>query len=210
MTESPGLTYVEMPEGIFTSDGIWYHTSIKDLTEFAPGIMGRSGPAALFQKAGDWSRLPVTCALWTLPCLLLFSSPWQAVAGAYLVFLALSTLSPSVVFYSIIPVVRAMNHPIAQGLFYVLAMSYLASSGQKMEMGVGLAGFIALRWQIISRLSEPLLRILRKPISVLPVHDQILRNVLIRASQKHGESVEELARMEKRIIEIMTYRKRKK
>jgi len=210
MSDSSSLTYVEMPDGIFTSDGIWYHTSMKDLMEFAPGILSRLGPAAIFQKAGDWSRLPTTCALWVLPCLLLVSEPWQAITGSLLIFVLLQTISPSVVFYSIIPILRGLNHPIVQGLFYVLAMSYFASSGQKIEMGIGLGGFILFRWQIVSRLLAPLVSRLQESLSILPPNDQILRNILIRASQKYGEHLDEVDRMEKRIIEIMTYRKRKK
>ena len=103
-----------------------------------------------------------------------------------------------------------MNHVVVQGLLYVMVLSFFASSGQFDALGIGLIGFVFLRWQVIKALTSYFVRILSRSISQIPTHDQILRNVLVSASQKYGAPLPELDRMEKRIIEIMTYRRQKK
>ncbi len=210
MTDSAKLTYVEMPEGIFTSDGIWYHTTVKDLVTFAPVIIEKMGLESLFQKAGDWSRLPVTLTVWTLPCLLLVFGPLPAAIGSVLVYGVMSILAPNVVLYSLIAPIRFMNHPIAQGLLFVMVLSFFASSGQFSSLGIGLIGFVLLRWQVITAIFDFVGKKMNLSSAKTPIHDRILKSVLVSASRKYGAPLTELDRMEKRMIEIMTYHKQKK
>ncbi|MDA1027523.1 MAG: hypothetical protein O3B41_00500 [Bacteroidetes bacterium] len=208
MIKSAPLTFVEMPGGIFTSDGIWYHTTVRDLESYSPDIIKKLGLQTLFQKAGDWSRLPVTLTVWALPCLLLILSPIPAVLVSFFLFLVMSFLAPNVVVYGLVGPIRFMNHPIVQGLLFVMAMSYFASSGQMAAVGSGVIGFVLLRWQILTVLVDLVSK--RARPTQIPIHDRILKNVLVSASRKYGAPLFELDRMEKRMIEIMTYHKNRK
>lgn len=208
MIKTAALKFVEMPGGVFTSDGIWYHTTVRDLESYAPDIIKKLGLQTLFQKAGDWSRLPVTLTVWALPCLLLILSPIPAVLASIFLFLMMSYLAPNVVVYGLIGSIRFMNHPMVQGLLFVMAMSYFASSGEMVAVGCEVVGFILLRWQVLTALIEFVLKKARP--NQIPIHDRILKNVLVSASRKYAAPLLEIDRMEKRMIEIMTYHKNRK
>lgn len=207
MRDKETFSYVELPDGIFTADGIWYHTTEKDVAEFAPDLLHRSGLDVLLAQAGEWSRLPTAIAILGLAALLVLISPWQAALGSLSIYMFLAVVSPSVVIYNLSGLTRKLIHPVLQGLIYVLFLSYLASLGQMGAVGTGLLGFILFRWQLVGRLLSRPIRFLARPLSPLYMPDTILRNVLIRGSLKYGYSVGELQRMEERMTEIMTYHK---
>jgi len=204
------LSFVELPEGIFTSDGFWFHTSTSDLEQFSPETLQKVGLSDLLQKAGDWSKLPITLSLWVLPLFLASFELWQAITLTLFVYVSMAVMTPSVVIYGATRAVNWLNNPIVQGLFYVTILSYFAQTEAKYLLLAGLIGFVLFRWHIITKLSQPLVDVLRKPLSSLPVHDQILRNLIVRAAQKFGAPLAELDRMEKRVLEIMHYRRKKK
>jgi len=210
MTDSANeeSSWVVLPGGIFTADGIWFHTSEDDLESFASAVIDRYGLSLLLQKAADWVILPVSLSVLSLGLLLLIANPWVAFSASIGIFIVLSVLSPSTVFFGLIPFVRKLNHPIFQGLLYVLILSFLASSGQMAALVTGLVGFIVYRWRIVTRLTAPLVKSIRARISPLEAPDLILRNVLIRAALKHGIEIGALGGMQQRMLEIMHYRKK--
>ncbi len=201
-------SWVELPGGIFTADGLWFHTSEEDLNAFAPDVIERYGLGSLLRKAADWNALPVTVSVLSLGLFLLVSAPWQAAAGAVTVLFFLSVVSPYTVLFGLIPVVKRLNHPIFQGLLFVMILSFLAADNQMIALTVGLLGFILIRWQIVTRLLSPLIHALRQRLSPLEAPDLILRNVLLRAALKHGDDIGELPGMQQRMLEIMNYRKK--
>ena len=207
MSDQAKPSYVELPGGIFTAEGVWYHTTEMDISEYVPDLVDHYGLNELLTRAGAWGRLPVTASIISLAPFLLVLGPWEAALASLSVYLFLAVVSPSVVIFSLIPLVRRLNHPIFQGLLYVLLMSYLASMDQFVPLTVGLTGFVLFRWQIISRLFSRVVGFLSSPLSSLDTPDTILRNVLVRGSMKHGFSVGKIDQMEKRIAEIMTYSK---
>jgi len=207
MTEKKA-SWVELPGGIFTSDGLWFHTSEEDLLSFAPDVIHRYGLESLLRKAADWNALPVTMSVLSLGLLLLVSAPWQAATAAVLILFFLSVVSPSSVLLGLIPIMKKLNHPIIQGLLFVLILSFLAANSQMVALTVGLVGFVFLRWQIVGRVLSPVIQALRLRLSPLDAPDLILRNILLRAALKHGDEIGELAAMQRRMLEIMNYRKK--
>ena len=204
------MTYVELPGGLFTAEGLWFHTTTRDISEFAPALVDRLGIDSLLEMATDWIKLPVSVSIWALIGLLLMWPPFWALSASILVYLFLAVASPSVVLFHLISTIRKMNHPIVQGLLYVLVLSILAAQGQMGGVGVGLLGFVLFRWQLVSKILTPIVVGLSKPLSSLGVSDTVLRNVLIRGSLKYGLPMGEVDRMQKRMIEIMTYHKTRK
>ena len=201
-------TWVELPEGILTADGVWYHTREEDLRKFAPEVIEHYGISVLLGRSDSWIKLPITATLLVLILFLLVVSPWLAAFYALAVFLLLSLLSPFVVFFGLIPTVSRLNHPIAQGLGYIAVLSFLAADTQMVALAVGLIGFVVLRLQFVTRLISPLSTRFHKAMSPLSAPDLILRNVLIRASLKHGFDAGELSKMQERMLDIMNYRKK--
>lgn len=208
MTDRPSPPYwAESPAGIVTLDGGRFHTTEADLLVFAPDVVERYGMDALLKMASTWHRLPTTKGLLVLLALLPYAALWQAVAAALAVWLFASVVSPSTVFLSVIKPLQWFSHPVVQGLLYVLILSILAASGQMAAVLVGLVGFIAFRWQLPDRAGSKLIAMLRKPLSPLPAQDAILRNLIVRAALKHGYSVGGTDSMQRRILEIMNYRR---
>jgi hypothetical protein len=209
MTDRPSPPYwAESPAGIVTLDGGRYHTTEADLRAFAPQVIDRYGMDALLEMASTWHRLPTTKGLLILVALLPYVAIWQAVAASLVVWLFASVVSPSTVFLAVMKPVKWLSHPVVQGLIYVLILSILAASGRLGAMAVGLAGFILFRWQILERVASRLVDALRTPLSPLPAQDAILRNIIVRAALRHGYSVGGTDAMQRRILEIMNYRRR--
>ena len=209
-TKPSAFSFVELPEGIFTSDGYWYHTSLADLQSFSSQVVNKIGLSALLQMAGEWSRIPVSLSIWILPILLASAGLWIGFFATLSLYLVLSVISPSVIIVQAMSIVKGLNHPIAQGLFYVMMLSYFANTDRIEMLVAGLIGFIVFRWQVVDKLLLPVVSRLRRTLSSLPVHDQILRNVIVRSVQRMGAPLAELDRMEKRVLEIIHYKRRKK
>lgn len=208
MTDRPQPPYwAETPAGIVTLDGGRFHTTEEDLRAFGPDVVDRYGMDALLKMASTWHQLPTTKGLLVLVALLPSVSLWQAIVAALAVWLFTSVVSPSTVFLSAINPLQWVSHPVVQGLLYVLVLSILAASGRLTAVAVGLIGFIVFRWQLLDRLGARLVAALRKPLSPLPAQDAILRNLIVRAALKHGYSVGGTDAMQRRVIEIMNYRR---
>lgn len=202
-----GTDFVELPNGIFTADGVWFHTSESLLEEFAPGVLDRRPLRQLLADATIWLSLPVTATAWLLPIYLLVIEPLVAGLAGLLTWIFLSILAPFVVFPSLIRIVRLLSHPIGQGLFYVTMLSYFATGDQFAAAGVGMAGFILLRWGLVDRVLLPVVRLLPTPGPELPRSDQVLRNLIVRNAMRFGVDMPEIDRMERRILEIWNRRR---
>ncbi len=197
---------VEVGGALFTADGMWFHTSEQDIRAFAPEVLDRYGLEFLLQSAAEWYRLPVTLSLLILATMLPTLGGLMAGLSSFVLYLGLSVIAPSAVFPSLVSLVRKLNHPVFQGLVFVLVLSFLASSGDMIGLSVGLVGFILLRWQLVSRLLDPIADRLRRPLGSLSPTDMILRNIIVRSALKHGYDVGGIATMQRRMIEIMNYK----
>ena len=208
MTDRPKAPYwAQSPDGIVTIDGGRFHTSEEDLRAFAPDVVDRYGVELLLKMASTWARLPATKGLLVLIALLPYAAIWQAATAAILVWLFGSVVSPSTIFLVFIRPLSWVSHPVVQGLLYVLVLSLLAAQGNLAAVGVGLAGFIVFRWALLDRVFGGVVAALRKPLSPLPSQDAILRNLIVRAALKHGYPVGGTDVMQRRILEIMHYRR---
>lgn len=208
MTDRATAPYwAETPAGIVTIEGGRFHTTEADLQAFAPDVVDRYGMEALLKMSATWYRLPTTKGLMVFIALLPFSALWQAVAAAVAVWLFASIVSPSTVFLSLVKPISWVSHPVTQGLLYVLVLSILAAEGRIGAVVAGLVGFIVFRWQLLDRLASGLVAFLRRPLSPLPPQDAILRNLMVRAALKHGYSVGGTDAMQRRILDIMNYRR---
>lgn len=206
-TTPRGTDFVELPNGIFTADGVWFHTSESLLEEFAPGVLERCPLRQLLADATTWLNLPVTATAWLLPLYLLMTEPAVAGLAGLLTWTFVSVLAPFVVFPSIIRPVRLLSHPIGQGFFYVATLSYFAAAGEFAAAGVGIAGFILLRWGLVDRVLLPVVRLLPAPGPELPRSDQVLRNLVVRNAMRFGVDMPEIDRMERRILQIWNRRR---
>ena len=198
---SAETTFVDTPEGIYTASGVWFRTREESLYAYAGPVFDREPLARLFMQAEVWLRSPMTLALWLLPLLLFMLSPLQAALAALVVYVGWESLGPSFVSRTVSGVFRVLDLVLLQALYFVLTLSILAAQEQLAALGVGLGGFILLRWSLVRMVTQPVVKRIWATLYKMPVPDQVLRSFIIRAALKYRVSLPELDRIEQEILE---------
>ncbi len=198
---SAETTFVDTPEGIYTASGVWFRTREDSLYAYAGPVFDREPLARLFMQAEVWLRSPMTLALWLLPLLLFMLSPLQAALAVLVVYVGWESLGPSFVSRTISGVFRVLDLVLLQALYFVLTLSILAAQEQLAALGVGLGGFILLRWSLVRMVTQPVVKRIWATLYKMPVPDQVLRSFIIRAALKYHVSLPELDRIEQEILE---------
>ena len=191
--------YVSTPQGLFTASGVWFQATEETLREYAGPVLEHVTLPELVRRAERWLRSPMTLAAWALPILLLGLPSGVAALTALVLFCGWTLLCPSLVSRRGARVAGWLEQPWLQGLSYVLVLSFLAAQDRFWAMGVGLAGFILLRWGIVRRLLHPPLRAAMRRFYALPPADQVLRAFILRAGVRHGVALPQLDRIREQI-----------
>jgi hypothetical protein len=201
-TEQAGMAgaYVDTPNGIFTASGHWFRTTEELLHRYAAPVLEREPLAKLLRDAEVWLRSPQTMALWALPLLLAAVSPGLAAAGALALYVVWRVVAPGVVNRLLGAVLRVLDSVLLQALYYVFVLSLLGARGAPVAVAVGLAGFVALRWGLVDRLVEPLVRAAWTRLYRHSVPDRVLRSVILGAALRHHLPMPEFDRMERDIL----------
>lgn len=203
---SDDLTILDTPYGMFTSNGLWFHVREDEVRRYASDVLNHVPLETLVTYAGRWVQSPQTLAIWLLPVLLVLLGPTPAAACTLGAYLGWKAFCPAVVSWKAMGVMRALNIPVVQGLFYVFALSYLAVNDALGAVTVGLAGFVLLRWGLVRRATDPLVQWMWRGLYRLPVADQVLRAVIVRAARNYGTSLEQIDEMLTDIIRHWTER----
>lgn len=205
MTESeshiPTASYVDTPQGIFTAAGIWFRTTKEDLERYAGPVFEHESIERLIERSEVWLRSPQTIAVWGLPLFLLAIEPLPAVLAALTVYVGWKSLSPSLVNRPLERFLELLDPVWLQGAYYVGILSFFAAIQAFTAVWVGLAGFILLRWGIVERVTDIIVRLIWSTLYAMPVNDQILRGFIIRAAMKYRVSLPQLDVLERRVIE---------
>lgn len=199
--------FVSMPHGIFTAEGVWFHTTDALLREFSPEVIDHIGLERLLREASAWARFPSHAAIWMLLIFLLTATTRQATLGTLAVYVFLAIFGPGLVRPGGARLALRFSKPLFQGLAYVGALSFLAADGRLGATGAGLAGFVALRWGGVDAVLRPLARRAPGMRQTLPAPDRTLRNLIIRYAMQQGIHTQEVADMEAAMLRIWNYRK---
>ena len=195
-----GPTFVDTPYGIFTEAGVWFHTTEADLRAYAAPVLEHVPMDKLLRWAGAWMRLPRILTLWALPVLLLFIPAGYAVLSALLLYGALKIVSPSAVSTWVARALPTLNRAPLQGGGYVFALSVLAARDAFVAVAIGLLWFVLLRWGVVERVIDPLLKPVLHRIYSLSVSDQVLRAFVIRVALNQKLSVPHVDVMEREMF----------
>lgn len=207
--DTPTSRILETPQGIFTASGVWFATTREAVERYAGGVLEHESLERLIERADVWLRSPETITVWLLPIFMLVIDPLPAALAATTVYVAWKVLGPSAVSRWFERVLAAGDLVWLQGAYYVGILSYFAASGQYAAVWVGLAGFIVVRWGLLSRAAVPLVKPMQRSLYDLPIPDQILRGFIIRTAMAHRLSLPQLHRIEKQIAETL-FRKDKR
>lgn len=191
--------FLDTPGGIITASGVRFHTTRALLEDYAGPVLAAVPIATLVDRAEVWLRSGQTVALWTLALLLLVLPPVGAALCTLTVYLGWETVGPSFVSRRLVAVFRGLEMPLVQAGLYVAVLSWLGAQGHVGAVGVGLAGFILVRWRVLPLVVRPLLKMLRRPLYTLPVADQVLRAFVLRAAIRHRIKLPQLERLKREL-----------
>lgn len=207
LKESAG--WAELPTGIFTADGIWFHTTEAALREFAEEVVEKIGVGPLVMQAGIWLRSADAAGALALAILLLVTTPLIAVLVSLLLYVLWEILSPTFVIVPVVRLFSVLSSAAFQGLLFVVVISWLGMNGHTTGAVVGLLAFILLRWGIVRKIvSKSVIEQIRTK-QKLPDQDRILRSLVVRHAIALRISLPATESYEKRILEIWNRGKRK-
>ncbi len=183
---------LDTPQGLVSPHGVHFRTTRALLEDFAGPVLKIVSLPTLIDRAEVWLRSGPAITLWALAMLLLFVPPLWAGIGALFVYLGWETFSPLWASRWLVGLLRGLENPIVQAVLYVAVLSALGVRGEVGAVGVGLAGFVLVRWGMIPWLLRPVLKALRRPLYTLPVADQVLRAFVLRAALRHNVALPQL------------------
>lgn len=193
--------FIDTPYGIVTASGVWFHVPEEGLRDYAGPVLDHVPLERLITWATRWLDSPKVLAVWMLSALLLMVPPLVASLWTVGFFVGWGVFGPSIASVAAAKAMRYLAHPVVQGLFYVLVLSFLAAQDQFIAVTVGLAGFIVLRWGILGWLTRPLVRVFQRMLYNLPVADQVLRSYIVRVALSKGLDVPHVDRMARAMID---------
>lgn len=194
-------SYVDTPYGILTEGGRWYHVTKQDVQNYAGAVLDYVSLEQLLRWADSWVGSAKTVVLWSFPLLLWGLPVGGAVAGALGLFVAWALLSPALPSLFAVRAVTLLDHVFAQALYYVLTMSAFAAAEMHAAVGVGLVGFVLLRWGVLEWAAGYVLRPLQRMLYPLPIADQVLRGLIVRVALKHRLSLPQVDDITEDILE---------
>jgi len=201
MNRSSSPPYVDTPYGILTAGGRWYHVTEQEVQEYAGAVLDHVSLEQLLRWADTWVDSARTVVLWSLPLLLWGLPVGWALGSAVGLFVGWALLSPALPSLFAVRAVSVLEHVLAQALFYVLSMSAFAAAEMYAAVGVGLAGFVLLRWGVLEWAAGYAIRPLQRMLYPLPVADQVLRGLIVRVALKYRLSVPQVDDITKDILE---------
>lgn len=193
------VAYVATQKGIFTETGTWFAATEESIKRYAAGVLAVRPLSRLLADADVWLRSPMIAALWSLLVFLMVLPPVVALMAALTMYVGWGIVGPSFVSRMGARLFRLLDMVLLQALAYIVLLSLLAGAGAMGGVWIGLGGFIALRWGIVQRLVDPLLRPIHRSLYALPVPDQILRAFIVRTALKHRIDVPQIREIERSI-----------
>lgn len=194
-------SFVDTPKGIFTAAGVWFRTTQAELERYAGAVLEHEPIERLIERTEVWLRSAQTLTLWLFPAFLAVIEPLPAALAALTVFVAWRSLGPSLVTRSFERILSVLDLVWLQGAYYVGLLSYFAAAERYAIVWVGLAGFVLVRWGVVEKVTDLLVRLIWSTLYRMPIADQVLRAFILRAAMKYRVSLPQLDQLERQIVE---------
>jgi hypothetical protein len=198
-TGAPEMAFLDTPAGIITPGGIHFRTTRALLRAYAGPVLDVVPLETLVARSLVWLRSGQTVALWTLALLLLALPPLAAAGIALVIYVGWEVLGATLVSRRLVASLRVMEQPLVQAILYVGVLSALGMRGEIGAVGVGLLGFVGMRWGLIPFLLRPLITALRRPLFTLPAPDQLLRAFVLQAALEHNVALPQLEQLKREL-----------
>ena len=199
----------EMPGGISTSNGNWYHITRESIEAYVPGLLKEHNLEKIIRQADDWVNSSNGLSLF-LYLLLAFAGVEPVLTfGLSLIFFLFWYLNTSA-FVSIIfsPVVKLLN---LDGFVYVVSTAvliYFAWQEQFTALWLGIVLFFLFKVGLLNLILK--LYSSKRESTKPEMNDRVLNMLLIRYGMKEGLMPEKIQKMQDDLIETANYHKTRK
>lgn len=210
---------LELPDGITTSEGNWYHITRDGIEKYVPGLLDEYPLERIIKEADAWVKSADGLAL-MLYFILVYATVNPLIAtGISLIFYFVWYFNRSLfVNVTTTPVVKALNN---DGFVYTVSAIFLIGmTFSDFISGFGISIDFSAIWYGLGLfffykvgLLRMLINFVRSKFgsqSSVSKEDRVLNMLLIRYGMKTGNLTGKVYEMEKELIRVANYHKTKK
>jgi len=200
---------VELPDGITTSNGNWYHTTADNIEKYISGLLKRHSIEKIIKSADHWVSSPNGFSFILYLILILVGVNAFLSAGISLfIFFGFYFNTSAFVAIWLNPVARLFDF---DGFLYVAAASaliYVSMQGEQSAMWVGLFLFFLFKVGLLKMLVKWIQS--KRKNSKTSREDKILNMLLIKYGMKEGLYSGNIKQMQDSLLNTVNYHKTRK
>lgn len=210
---------LELPGGITTSNGNWYHITKQGIENYVPGLLKHRPLERIIQEADAWVKSSDGFSLMLFFIIAFFGvTPWLSALislGFYFFWYYNTGVFVNVTSTPLAKLLNKDGVVYAVSAFILIGISFgeiTSGAGISMDFNVIWFGLILFFLYKVGLL-RLLIEFIQKKYFGLPEvskEDRILNMLLIRYGMKYGILTGEVNEMEKELVRIVNYHKQKK
>ena len=210
---------LELPDGITTSNGNWYHTTREGIEKYVPGLLKKRPLEYIIQEADAWVKSSDGLSL-MLYFILVYASVGPLLATVISLIFYFFWYFNTGVFVNVTatPIAKIFTK---DGVVYTIsALCLIGITMQEMISGFGISIEFSALWYGLVLFFLYKVGLLNMAIQYIrakffgkpnvPKEDRILNMLLIRYGMKYGILTGKVEEMEKELIRVANYHKKKK
>ena len=200
---------VELPDGITTSNGNWYHTTSEAIQQYIPGLLKKHEIGKIIKNADHWVGSCNGLSLILYLVLVLFGADAFISAGVALVFFLFWYYNTSAFVTPVLNAVARLFH--FDGFLYVAtaaSLIYLSMQGGLTATWVGLGLFFLFKVGLLKMLLTWISS--KRSAQKAARQDRILNMLLLRYGIKEGLYSGNIQSMQDSLFRTVNYHKTRK
>lgn len=200
---------VELPDGITTSNGNWYHTTSEAIQQYIPGLLKKHEIGKIIKNADHWVGSCNGISLILYMVLVLFSVDAFLSAGIALLFFLFWYYNTSAFVTPVLNAVARLFH--FDGFLYVAtaaSLIYLSMQGGLTATWVGLGLFFLFKVGLLKMLLTWISS--KRSVEKAARQDRILNMLLLRYGIKEGLYSGNIQSMQDSLFKTVNYHKTRK
>lgn len=200
---------VELPDGITTSNGNWYHTTSEAIQQYIPGLLKKHEIEKIIKNADHWVGSCNGISLILYLVLVLLGADAFISAGIAFLFFLFWYYNTSAFVTPVLNAVARLFH--FDGFLYVAtaaSLIYLSMQGNQTSMWVGLGLFFLFKVGLLKMLLTWISS--KRSAQKAARQDRILNMLLVRYGIKEGLYSGNIQSMQDSLFETVNYHKTRK
>lgn len=209
---------LELPDGITTSNGNWYHITVAHIEQYVPGLLKRYPLERMIKEADTWVKSADGLSLVLYFVLIYLNiTPWIAAVTACVFYLIWFLNTSAFVVIAATPLLKILLNDgfvytitgvLLIGISVEVSVLTLGGSIAFSAVWLGIALFFLFK---VGLLRIALLFLLKKRSGVyITMQDRVLNMLLIRYGMKAGILTGKIRAMEEELIRLANYHKTRK